>query len=264
MLEDINMNDRERLAGYACRFQGDWKQIQHAWMHNIDTDETPADPFITILDKEYPPQLKQLQYAPWVLFYEGDITLLQKRMITLVGTRKPSVQGAQAAIAITSRLSRQFVIVSGLAKGVDGICHRTALVHQKPTIGVIAHGLDTVYPMVNQDLYAAMKQQGLILSEFPRGTPVRKYSFPWRNRILAALSEAVIVVQASVHSGTMHTVREALQLGKEIWCVPHPFQQEEGFGCNALIDDGARILYDLDQLQEIEQTKPVENAKRFV
>ncbi len=252
------MKKRELLAAYATKYQGNWMQINRAVLKE-ETEDLPSvnEPYITILDPEYPQQLKKLERPPWVLFYRGNISLLRRQMITIVGSREMTEYGKCVTGLITDYLKNDFVIVSGLAKGVDGESHHHAIINGK-TIGVVGHGLDTEYPACNHDLYQIMKQRHLILSEFPVGTPIRKYHFPYRNRILAALSCFVIVTQAVRKSGTFHTVNEALNIGIEVYCIPYPFMEMNGEGCNSLIQEGANILFELEQLDELIEMYSVE------
>ena len=245
------MEQREILAYYACRYNGDWNRIARAEISH----ETPViteipTPYITICDGNYPDTLKQLRYPPFVLFYEGDISLLQKSCITVIGSREADSYGCYVTEQICRRLSRRYVLVSGLAKGIDGIVHSSAIRSGGHTIGVIGSGLSVHYPYVNEPLYQTMRKDHLILSEYPYRTGVRKHHFPWRNRILAALSGKIIVAQAKVRSGTMLTVNEALELNREVWCVPHLFDDEMGRGCGLLVQQGANLLYETEQLEE--------------
>ncbi len=139
--------------------------------------------------------------------------------------------------------------MSGLARGIDGQAHRSAL--DQHTIAVIGCGLDVVYPKEHASLYAVMRKKQLIISEYPNGTKPYAYHFPWRNRIIAALSEAVIVVEARRRSGSLLTVNEALELDIPVYCVPHAYLDEAGTGCNLLISQGANILVDEDDLRLI-------------
>ncbi len=203
-----------------------------------------------MLDPEYPECLRKLRYPPWILFYKGDIRLLQKPMCAVIGSRMMSDYGKQMTDLVTDELKQRFVIVSGLAKGVDSEAHRRAL-NGGHTVGVVGNGLDVIYPKQSRDLYRRMAETDLILSEYPRFTGVRKHHFPWRNRILAALSEVIVVTQAVCRSGTMITVNEGITLGREIWCAAYPFGSPEGEGCSHLVEEGANILYDKQQLKEI-------------
>lgn len=246
------MSERERLINYAIAYDGDWEKIAGALSQQRPVGNYASrDAAITIYDDAYPQRLRQLRYPPWVLFYRGRIELLQKPAVTIIGSRKMSSYAAQMTSRLASEVSRHCPVVSGLAKGVDGLAHRSALEHGGMTIGVIGSGLGTVYPPEHQELYAQMAQKGLILSEYPHHTGVRKRNFPWRNRILAALGETLLITQAACKSGTMLTVNEALALSRDIYCIPYPFGAEEGRGCNLLISQGAQILFEDSQLNDL-------------
>lgn len=251
MRQEVLMKEQEILASYSYRYKGSWSRIAQA----LTDHEEPflcdiREKYITILDEDYPKELKALRFPPWVLFYEGDLALLKQPKIAIVGSRNLSSYGTELTIRASTELKKRFVLVSGLAKGADGIVHECAL-EQGHSIGVIGSGLGTCYPKENRNLYAAMKKHDLILSEYPFHTGVRREHFPWRNRILAALGQALIVTEAKYRSGTMLSVNEALSLSKEIYTFPHPFESESGSGCNRLIADGANILYTMEQLKEI-------------
>lgn len=247
------MNQRDKIIQLAIQNQGEWIKITQAIQQNqpIHHLQQPQTPCITILDEEYPNVLKQLRYPPWVLFYEGDISLLKKKCITIVGSRELSYYGQQCTNLIATTLSKKYVIVSGLAKGADACAHDAAIRSFGKTIGVIGSGLNFIYPRCNASLYREMKKHHLILSEYPFDVPIQKHHFVWRNRILAALGDKCIVTSAKKRSGTMLTVNEAITLGKEVWCVPYEMNQIEGEGCNLLIEQGAQILYDTKQLYEL-------------
>ena len=250
------MTKQELLAQYSWKYDGDWSSISKA----LSTMEEPGhemiqDRYITIFDEDYPKSLRRLRFPPWVLYYRGDLSLLKYPSITIVGSRKMNGYGKKMTELSASILADRFVLVSGLAKGVDAIVHRTAMGKKGKTIGVIGCGLNIRYPRENEYLYRRMEKEQLILSEYPSTTGVKKHHFPWRNRILAALSEGVIVTQAALKSGTMLTVNEALNLGKEVWCFPYLFNDPEDMGCNLLISQGANILYDDRPLRDLSPLK---------
>ncbi len=249
------MDRRKKLAILSCMYHGDWDSIAKALQQNQEImDMDIKEAYITIYDRQYPDCLRKLRFPPWVLFYQGDITLLEKPMMTIIGSRMMDTYAKQLVEITVTNLRKRFVLVSGLAKGVDGYVHQIAL-EAGHTIGVIGSGLDTTYPYENISLYKRMRKTDLILSEYPKGTGVRKHHFPWRNRILAALGQGLIVIEARIQSGTICTVNEAIAINKEIYVFPHPFMSEKGMGCNKLIADGAQILYEMIQLDEIKPKK---------
>lgn len=234
---------REQILSYALKYHGEWNRITHAIAHHEPWQQRSCQSaYITIMDPEYPDTLRRLRYPPWILFYEGDIVLLKRRAAAIIGSRKCNAYGVRMCRYVVARLKQNGVIVSGLAKGIDAIAHQEALDYH--TIGVIGCGLNVIYPKENAALYEAMRRNQLIISEYPDDVQPLARHFPWRNRLIAALSSAVVVIQAQMRSGTMLTVNEALDINVPIYCVPHQFQDEYGSGCNLLIAQGANILID--------------------
>lgn len=238
---------RERLIRLAIACDGSFFTMRHALQekHRIPED-IPLQPAITMLDDDYPRELFQLRYPPYVLFYRGDKELLRQRKIVVVGSRRATDYGARMTKLVVEGLKDRYVIVSGLAKGIDGQAHRWA----DKTIGVVANGLDVHYPQENAGLYEEMFRRQLVISEYPAGVKPLKEHFPFRNRIIAALGEAVIVTQAAVRSGTMLTVNEALNLNKDVYAVPYRADDPSGLGCNRLIQQGASVL-ELEELSRL-------------
>ncbi len=241
---------RKQILYYAWKYHGEWKAIAKAIAKKEEWFEIQYDgDFVTIVDTEYPEQLHTLEFPPWILFYEGDLSLLDKKAVGVVGSRKASPYGIRACKHIVSLLKEHYVIVSGVAKGIDCFAHREAFSNH--TIGVIGCGLDVIYPRENKDIYDQLKERHLMISEYPKGVKPFAHHFPWRNRLIAALSSSIIVVEANIKSGTMLTVNEALILNKPIYCVPHTYFDIQGKGCNLLISQGAYLLVDDDDIKNI-------------
>ncbi len=238
------MSIKDKIVYYAYKYEGDWSKISLAIKSNEEVKQIKyKDNFITFFDDLYPIELRKLRFPPWVIFYKGDISLLNRKCISIVGSRNACSYG----IDITKKIvlqNKDKVIVSGLAKGIDAIAHEEAIKITK-TIAVIGSGLEYTYPLCNKYLYDILGKEHLIISEYPYHTKVKKHHFPWRNRIIACLSETLYVTQARIQSGTMLTVNEAINLSKEIWSVPYPIYEEEGKGCNLIISQGANILIDV-------------------
>ncbi|MHA7888541.1 DNA-processing protein DprA [Roseicyclus sp.] len=192
-------------------------------------------------DAEYPADLAQIADAPPVLWARGKTSLLSRPMLALVGTRNASALGTRMARRLAADLGAAgFVVVSGLARGVDALAHLAAL--ETGTIAVMAGGLDVVYPVENTDLAQDISKKGLVLSEMPFGLHPQARHFPRRNRIVAGLARAVIVVEAAARSGSLITARMALDQGREVMAVPgHPMDSRAG-GSNLLIRDGATLI----------------------
>lgn len=241
---------REQILYYAVKYKGEWKYIQKAIEANEPWEKIEYNGnFVTVLDKEYPEKLRKLQYAPWILFYEGNLALLDRKSAGIIGSRDASEKGVEMCRTLCRHLSNKYVVVSGLAKGIDSIAHQCSL--NRGTIGVIGCGLDVIYPKQNEALYKTMRKNHLILSEYHKGVAPLAFHFPWRNRILAALSDVVIVVEAKKRSGSMLTVNEALALDIPVYCMPHAFGDAYGEGGNLLIAQGAGILSDITDIELI-------------
>ncbi len=241
---------RNQILYYARKYHGEWKQIAKAITKEEEWYEIHYDGmFVTIVDEEYPIQLRTLGFPPWVIFYEGDLSLLNKEAVAVIGSRNASSYGIRVCRHIVSLLKERYVIVSGVAKGIDAIAHREAFTNH--TIGVIGCGLDIMYPRENKGIYEQLKANHLMISEYPHGVKPFAHHFPWRNRLIAALSSAIIVIEANVKSGTMLTVNEALALNKPIYCVPHAYFDVQGKGCNLLISQGAYPLVDDYDIENI-------------
>lgn len=243
---------RKRILYYAVKYEGDFKRISEALLNNENYDDIKYEgKFITIVDSQYPETLKQLRFKPWILFYEGNIELLKEELISVVGSRDISEYGKACCHELLDNVKSKYGIVSGLAKGIDAYAHHLALVKKKHTIAVIGCGIDVIYPKENKDLYRQIATRGLIISEYPNGCKPYAHHFPWRNRIIAALGNSLIVVEAKRRSGTMISVNEALELGKDIYCFPHTYFDDNGVGCNTLIMQGCNILVEQKDIREI-------------
>lgn len=241
---------REQILFYALKYQGEWQRITQAIANQEPwTRMSYEGAYVTIVDEEYPSCLRQLRYAPWILFYEGNPDLWNRKMVGIVGARDSDAYGMSMCAHVTKLLAPRYVIVSGLAKGIDACAHTAAFANS--TIAVIGCGLDVIYPRENEALYQRIRKEHLLVSEYPKGTKPLAHHFPWRNRILAAFSKAIVVIQAKKRSGTLLTVNEALELDIPIYCIPHRFQDSYGEGCNLLISQGANILLDDEDILAI-------------
>lgn len=190
----------------------------------------------------YPPRLAHLFDPPVVLYLAGPVDPAEGRAVAVVGTRAATEYGRRVARGLAAGLAGHgWTVVSGMARGIDGAAHRGALRAGGRSVGVLGSGLDHRFPWENRGLYAEMRQGGCLVSEFPPREPPRAWHFPRRNRIIAALAEAVVVVQAGRRSGAMNTVGHALELGREVLAVPGPVGPEASVGVHRLIRDGAGL-----------------------
>lgn len=199
---------------------------------------------ITIFDKTYPVLLKQIVDAPLVLYGIGDKSLLNKvPIISVIGTRTPSKDAWKKVDYITTPLIENgWVIVSGLAKGIDSFAHKLSINRNGKTIAVLGNGFNYMYPKENSGLFQLIKNRGLVITEYPPNTPPRKYQFPERNRIISGLSLATLVIEAKQRSGTLITVNQALEQGRDVYAVPDSPFLVEAKGCHELIQDGAQLV----------------------
>jgi DNA processing protein len=194
------------------------------------------------LDPHYPPGLKDLTDPPLLLFVRGDAALLAMVGIGVVGTRKPTPYG----VAVAERLGKDLAaarvnVVSGMARGVDTAAHRGALAAAGATTAVLGCGVDITYPSENRRLHAEIAERGVVISEFPMGSAAFPQNFPIRNRIVAALSAGVVIVEGTQYSGSAITARLALDHGRELFAVPGNITSPLSFGPNLLIRQGAKV-----------------------
>jgi DNA processing protein len=194
-------------------------------------------------DPAYPRAFAGLPDPPYLLFAAGDLELLQAPAVAIVGTRAPTSYGRRAALELGRDLAwAGFTVVSGMARGIDTAAHRGALEGAGGTIGVLGHGIEQVYPPENRHLFTLVRERGLLLTEYPPGETPKAGNFPRRNRLIVALSEAVLVVEMGHRSGAQHTVGYALEQGREVMAVPGPIASPASAGTNQLIKEGARLV----------------------
>ncbi len=200
--------------------------------------------FIPFGCSQFPPQLAELRYPPAGLFVKGAgerfAYVLRAPRITVVGTRRSTPYGSRATdITATAFAERGVVVVSGLALGIDGRAHQATLDVGGTTVGILGCGADVVYPSRHRRLFKQMETEGIVMSELPPGVPPARWTFPHRNRLLAALGDAVLVVEGSRTSGALQTADAALELGRPVFAVPGPITGAGHQGCNFLLYDGA-------------------------
>jgi DNA processing protein len=211
--------------------------------------------FVPFGAPEYPQPFSQLPAPPAGVFWSGSRrawhVLMHLPRVTIVGTRRASTYG----LAVAGSVARAFaaggvVVLSGLALGIDAAAHRGAMDGDGPTVGVLGCGLDVVYPPRHGDLHRRVRCAGGLLGELPPGSPPARWTFPLRNRLLAALGDAVVVVEAGQRSGALITAGIAAELGRSVFAVPGPILGEQYRGCNALLYDGAAPVVDPGRLVE--------------
>ncbi|MCB9694238.1 MAG: DNA-protecting protein DprA [Alphaproteobacteria bacterium] len=218
---------------------------------------------LTLADADYPAALAALPDAPPVLFVEGEVGALQARALAVVGTRTASLYGRQVARDLGARAARAgWVVVSGLARGVDGEAHSGAASAGR-TVAVLAHGLAHTSPPSHVGLRRRiLSAGGAMVTTWPDAEPAQKWTFPNRNRWIAGLASAVVVVEAGVTSGALHTVRAAADYGREVFAVPGPIGAVGSEGCNRLLAEGATPVVGIGEL--LAQLGSPEDARTWV
>lgn len=205
---------------------------------------------VTRLSADYPQSLLELSDPPIVLFLKGDRGLLKSKMFSVVGSRRTNAAALAACKNICNELSARFTVVTGTADGADAAAIRGALPSGK-IICVLAYGSDLYYPATNKALIESAARDGLIISEYPPPAQPRPYTFPARNRIIAALGEGTLVVSAGAKSGALVTAGIAQKLGRRIFAFPYALGSRGGEGCNALIKQGARLTETAEDIGDV-------------
>jgi DNA processing protein len=261
---------RERLADTQGRIDRVRAQLERqasslgadaqAWLKQPDEARLVADlawlaapghRLLCCTDADFPPQLESIAQPPAALFVSGDISLLLRPQVAIVGARNATATGRSTARSFASYLAQAgFVITSGLADGIDGAAHEAALDAGLATVAVIGTGPDRVYPRKHQALSARVEAQGVLVSEFLPGMGARADHFPRRNRIIAGLSLATLVVEAGMQSGSLITARLAGEQGREVFAVPGSIHNPLARGCHRLIRDGARLVESAPEIAE--------------
>ncbi|NLO88914.1 MAG: DNA-protecting protein DprA [Clostridia bacterium] len=206
---------------------------------------------ISINDKCYPQNLKNIHGAPPVLYVKGNLPDPSLLHIAVVGTRRATIYGRQVARKISYDLATNgAVIVSGLARGIDSCAHSGALEAEGKTVAVLGCGIDVVYPRENRKLFDKISEEGAVITEFPLGTSPSKQNFPARNRIISGLSSGVLVVESPKRGGALITADLALEQGRDVFAVPGPIFSKTSEGCNALLKEGAKLVTRAEDILE--------------
>jgi len=211
--------------------------------------EQSGNQMVTLADANYPRALLEIPDPPPLLYCKGQLSLLNTISIAVVGSRNASPQGEKNAEDFSQALSHQgYCIISGMALGIDGAAHRGALKGTGSTIAVVGTGMDIVYPARHRELAHQIAEHGLLISEFPLGTPSRAQNFPRRNRIISGLAVGCLVVEANLQSGSLITARLAAEQGREVFAIPGSIHSPLSKGCHQLIKQGAKLV---DNIQDI-------------
>lgn len=221
-------------------------QLARQWL-----DGGKARTVIALDDPRYPAALLQTADPPLLLYAEGDALLTARACMAIVGSRRATPAGIEHARRFASGLAGHgWVVVSGLARGIDAAAHAGALDVGAPTIAVVGTGLDQVYPAAHRALAQRIRDSGLMLSEFPPGTPPLAFHFPQRNRIISGLCRGVLVIEAALQSGSLITARLAAEAGREVLALPGSIDAPQARGCHALIKQGAKLVETVDDVTE--------------
>jgi DNA processing protein len=231
--------------------------LETTWQWLNDPQATARRGILTLADTGYPPGLLQTEDPPLMLYLIGEAPISWPVSIAVVGSRNPTPQGLANARHFSRSFARAgLTVVSGLALGVDGAAHEGALEESAPgklvTIAVVGTGLDRVYPRQHLELAHRISQHGLLVSEYPLGTPPLAPNFPRRNRIIAALTQGTLVVEAALKSGSLITAGQAIEQGKDVFAIPGSIHSPQSRGCHALLKQGAKLVESAqDVLEEL-------------
>ncbi len=227
--------------------QPDWDAADR----DLDWLQESGCKLLPLTSPSYPDLLKTIANPPTLLFVLGDVDILNFPQLAIVGSRNPSNLGTQTARAFSKALSQAGLgITSGLALGIDHASHLGALEAGGATIAVTGTGLDRVYPASNRQLAHQISEQGVLISEFPPGTPPKPANFPRRNRIISGLSVGTLVVEAALQSGSLITARTALEQNREVFAIPGSIHNPLARGCHSLIRQGAKLVETADDVLE--------------
>ncbi|MCG5075937.1 DNA-processing protein DprA [Paraburkholderia tagetis] len=224
----------------------------------------PGNTLVTLADPAYPPRLLTMPDPPPLLYVKGRLDLLHAHGVAVVGSRSATPQALEDATRFARTLAAAGVtVVSGLALGVDGAAHRGALDEVGGTVAVTGTGADLVYPAAHHALATQIAERGTIVTEWPLGTPARSANFPQRNRVIAALVEGVIVVEAAMRSGSLITARLANEMGRDVFALPGSVHAPLSRGCHRLIKEGAQLIETPEEvLEALRFTQPAPRARR--
>ncbi|MFZ5805871.1 MAG: DNA-processing protein DprA [Verrucomicrobiota bacterium] len=235
----------KELAQSLCEWEkhwdlaAEWAKIKELGLGVIDRD-----------DPKYPHRLREIYDPPMVLYYKGDLEVIQKRCLAIVGSRHTTSYGFETARKLSYQSAYAgLTIVSGLARGIDTAAHQGALAAKGRTAAIYGCSLDMVFPQENRPLTEKIVESGgALISEFCLGTTPDKYTFPMRNRIISGLSDGVLVVEAGQQSGAIITARLALDQGRQVFAVPGRVDNPHARGCHSLLKEGARLVEDVDDI----------------
>lgn len=244
------------LLYFALKYDGDFNSIYKALESKEVIDYQLYDKlkstlkckYTTIVSTNYPNKLKKIDFPPFVLFYYGDLSLLENKIVAIVGKRKASEYGKRITRDITSELvENDYTVLSGMSIGTDVIAHQTVINENGKSIAINGCGIDMIYPKSNQELYNLIKNNHLLISEYPSVTKPEKKRFIKSNRLISGLSDGVVVTECDKESSSMIVTRFAVEQSKAVYCVPSNIDTDYQ-GCNELIKHGADIFISVEDL----------------
>ena len=246
------------------------KEVEESLSIELNKLEKIGGEIITILDDSYPFLLKKIYDPPIILYKLGNFKKEDEISIAVVGTRRPSDYGKKQAERLCKELvERNLTIVSGMARGIDSVSHRTALTNSSRTIAVLGSGLDVIYPPENKKLFSEIKENGVVLSEYSLGTKPDAMNFPKRNRIISGLSVGTVIIETGITGGALQTASFALDQGREVFSLPGNINAKTSEGTNRLIQKGeAKLITNVEDIlselnlkidSSIKKKKPVEH-----
>jgi len=279
ILENFNIKDvlsLKREAFFKLEIHG--KALDNFLLNRLDKTykNDPDIKMVTILDKEYPKKLKNIYDAPPILFYKGNLEILDELGIAVIGSRKITDYGKKVCEDFVNVLSKKILIISGLAYGIDGLAHKKTLDNSGKTIAVLGSGLDieNIYPRSNLQLANdIVTKGGLLLSEVPPGIGPQAFHFPMRNRIIAGLAEGILIIEGNKKSGTLITAKLGIDYGKDIFAVPNSIYHLNSEGVNYLIKCGATPVtspkdildfYGMDDIKQVKEYIPKSDKEKLI
>ena len=254
----------KELSSILPKFEKTFQQIKETKTDITDYKRRLQDHDIkvhTILDQDYPNVLRNISNPPPILYVRGNFHKDDELALSIVGSRTASYYGKQIAEKFSrSLVNRGFTIISGMARGIDTVAHQAAISEGGRTIAYLGSGVDVVYPKENKSLVQKIIKNGAVVSEFPLRTEPLAVNFPQRNRLISGMSLGIIVIEATLKSGTFSTVRWGLDQGKEIFAVPGDTRRKTSMGTNRLIQQGAKLVA---QVEDIIEEFPFLRRKEF-
>ena len=256
----LDLADTERLVTLLNITAEQARLVRNPLQGPLSDDDAlrGCDRAVTLADTEYPALLREIADPPPALFLRGNSTLLAGAAVAVVGSRRASAYGLNAATRLARALSSSGVtVVSGMARGIDAAAHLATLDSNGKTVAVLGTGIDLPYPRSNRSLFERVAEQGLLVTEFPAGTPPLAMNFPIRNRIISGLTLGTVIVEANGRSGSLITARMAAEQGREVFAVPGSIFNSGSEGTHRLIQYGAKLVHDVDDIfDELPQLRP--------